>query len=209
MALFKKSRTLVEGPFPAQGHPHLVSDLIPEHHQHLPMLRVFLPVCREIDELARWSDFVSLNDESASLEWSDVVERVREYRPRIQEFAPATGELDVDTQVALVEAIGSINLSSLRWMGYPEAPRMGRPVRVFGDDYYPSALEPSDLEIGRRIPEFAWDASGRIAWGSRLYGDSFVVAAEPEVAQRLHRDPRIDTVPVRVNFDVMPRSAGD
>lgn len=209
MALFKKSRALFESPFPEQGHPHLVNDLIPEHHQHLPMLRVFLPVAREIDELARWSEFVSLDDKTASLEWSDVVEQVREDRPWIQEYAPAMGELDAGTRAALIDAIDSINLSSLRWMGYPEAPRTRKPVRVFGDEYYPSTARASDLEIGRRIPEFAWDDSGRLAWGARLYGDSFVVAAEPEVVQRLHCDPRIDTVPVRVNFDVMPRSAGD
>lgn len=209
MALFKKSRALFKSPFPEQGHPRLVSDLIPEHHQHLPMLRVFLPVCREIDELARWSEFVSLDDETASLAWWDVVEQAREDRPCVQEYAPATGEVDAETQGALVDAIGSINLSSLRWVGYPERLRTRKPVRVFGDDYYPSTVRPSDLEIGRRIPEFAWDDGGRVAWGARLYSDSFVVAAEPEVVQRLHRDPRIDTVPVRVGFDVMPRSAGD
>lgn len=127
MAHFKRSRALFENPFPEQGHPHLVSDLIPEHHQHLPMLRVFLPVYREIDELARWSEFVSLDDETASLEWSDVVEQVREDRPWIQDYSPAMGELDAGTRVALVDAIGSINLSSLRWMGYPEGPRTRNP----------------------------------------------------------------------------------
>lgn len=209
MALFKMSRAPFESPFPEQGHPHLVSDLIPEHHQHLPMLRVFLPVCREIDELARWSVFVSLDDETASLEWSAVVEQAREDRPWVQEYAPATGELDAETQGALVDAMGSINLSSLRWIGYRVGLRTRKTVRVFGDDYYPSTVRPSDLEIGRRIPEFAWDEGGRVAWGARLYGDSFVIAAEPDVVQRLHCDPRIDTVPVRVGFDVMPRSAGD
>lgn len=173
------------------------------------MLRVFLPVCRELDDLVRWSDFMPLDHETASLEWRQVVEQARGDHPWITDFAPATGELDVHTRAALVDAVGSFDLSSLRWMGYGEGLRTRHPVRVFGTDYYRSTTRVSSLETERRIPEFAWDNIGEVAWGARLYGDSFVIAANPDISRRLHCDPRIDTIAVRKKIDIMPRSAGD
>ncbi|MGM1016787.1 MAG: hypothetical protein ACQEW8_04535 [Actinomycetota bacterium] len=195
--------------FPAQGQPRFASDLISEDHKHLPMLRVLLPVGTENDDLARWSAFVPLENAPAALEWWQVVERAREDQPHITEFFPATGELDAETHAALVDALGPMELSSLRWTGYGQDIRTRKLVGVFDTEYSPSAIRVANLEVERRIPEFAWDRRGRVAWGARLYGDSFVVAATPEIVRKLHSDPRIDTISIRRDVDVMPRSAGD
>lgn len=195
--------------FPARGEPRFASDLISEDHKHLPMLRVLLPVGTENDDLARWSAFVPLENAPAALEWWQVVERAREDQPHITEFFPATGELDGETHAALVDALSPVELSSLRWTGYGEEIRARHRVRVFDTEYCVSTVRVADLEVERRIPEFAWDPRGDVAWGARLYGDSFVVAATPEIVRKLHSDSRVDTIPVRRGVDIMPRSAGD
>lgn len=208
-------------PLPEHGHPHLVSDLISERHRHLPMLRVLLPVCREIgggrQELIRWSAFLPLEGETAGLAWNEVVERSHGRHPEIRECAPATGELDEGTVVALRDAVGPARLHALRWLGYGAGLHAPEPVRVFDDEYAADTISALALEADdasphrppRRIPEFAWDDTGDVAWGARLYGDSFVIAARPDIIESLHRDPRIDTIPVRRRAEVMPPSAGD
>ncbi|MCR2814701.1 hypothetical protein [Microbacterium jiangjiandongii] len=102
-----------------------------------------------------------------------------------------------------------MRLRCLRWTGYGEAARTSTSRRVFGGEYFEDDLRASDVVAGRRVPEFAWDAAGRLAWGTRLFPDSLIVAAEPALFRQLHNDPRLDVVSVRVERDVLPPSAGD
>ncbi|KAA9157994.1 hypothetical protein F6B41_04340 [Microbacterium lushaniae] len=118
------------------------------------------------------------------------------------------GRPDETAAEALRDAIGDLPLRCLRWVGYGEVPT-DPSVRVFGEDYSPADLVPADLEAGRRIPEFAWDAEKRMAWGGRLYPDSLIVAAELSIFRQLRNDPRLDSVSVRVERDILPGSTGD
>lgn len=194
-------------PLPPDGQPHFASDLIIADHQQLPMVRVLLPVCDEEGGLSRWSDFVSLDGEPASISWSQIVDKKRRSLPGIVDYSASTGELDFRTRAALLDAIGDTPLNTLRWGGYQgKAPRRNA-RRVFDSDYYPAVECISTLQVDERIPEFAWNA--RLSWGARLYGDSFVVAAPSDVIDSLIADARVDVLSVRKGIDVMPRSAGD
>lgn len=132
-----------------------------------------------------------------------------EEEPSIRGLVSCMGELDEETAKALRDAIGSIELQCLRWMGYAEAPRTSSPRRVFGEEYFEAHLSPDDVKAGRRVPEFAWDAEQRLAWGGRIYPDSLILAAELSIFRQLINDPRLDTVSVRADRDELPRSAGD
>ena len=81
--------------------------------------------------------------------------------------------------------------------------------RCTGEDHFEADLVPADVQAGRRIPEFAWDADKRLAWGGRLYPDSLIVAAESSIFRQLRDDPRLDSVSVRVDRDILPGSTGD
>ena len=186
---------------------------IPSTHRGLPMLRLFLPFrdpsLDESENIVRWSRYVSLEDHSASLDWFEATAEIAEDEPSIRGLVSCMGELDEETATALRDAIGTVKLQCLRWMGYAEAPRTNSPRRVFGDEYFEAHLSPDDVTAGRRVPEFAWDADQRFAWGGRLYPDSLIVAAEPSIFRQLMNDSRVDTVSVRADRDLLPWSAGD
>jgi hypothetical protein len=118
------------------------------------------------------------------------------------------GQPDEATTEALRDVIGDQQLRCLRWVGYGEVPT-DPSVRVHGEDYFGADLAPADVEAGRRLPEFAWDADTRLAWGGRLYPDSLIVAAELSTFRQLRNDPRLDSVSVRADRDLLPGSAGD
>lgn len=190
------------------GWTMLAREFVPASHRHLPMMRVFLPFHDRRGEVVPWSRYVPVEEHSASLNWFDAADAVAEEEPAVRDLTSCMGELDELTATALREGIGDIALRCLRWIGYGEA-HTDSPTRVFGEDYAGAPLTPDDVRAGRRIPEFAWDADARLAWGGRLYPDSLIVAAELPVFRRLRNDPRLDTVSVIPDRDILPASAGD
>ena len=188
-------------------------DFIPSTHRGLSMLRLYLPfrdpTFDEGKNIVRGSRYVSVEDHSASLDWFEATAGIAEEQPSVRGLVSCMGVLDEETANALREAIGVVELQCLRWMGYGEAPHTRSPRRVFGEEYFQARLSLDDVKAGRRIPEFAWDAGRRLAWGGRLYPDSLIVAAEPPIFRQLIKDPRLDTVSVRADRDDLPPSAGD
>lgn len=197
----------VRGPFPEHGDGVLARDFIPESHRHLPMLRVFLPLHDRLGKPVRWSKYIVLND--ATLDWFELVDRVAADRPEVHELVPGRGVLDAVTAEALREAVGDMSLHCLRWVGYWGNPQTESPVRVYQNEYAHTALHNEELREGQRIPEFAWDDERLFAWGARLYPDSLVVAAEVEKFRQLRNDPRLDTVSIAPEYDILPSSSGD
>ena len=177
------------------------------------MLRLYLPfrdpALEYGKDIARWSQYVALEDHSASLDWFEATTGIVEEHPSVRDLVSCMGELDEETAKALRDAIGVVELQCLRWMGYGEAPHTSSPRRVFGEEYFEARLSPDDVRAGQRVPEFAWDTEGRLAWGGRLYPDSLIVAAELPIFRQLINDPRIDTASVRADRDELPPSAGD
>lgn len=157
----------------------------------------------------RWSEYVSLDDESAALTWWEVVDRRAGERPDIRDLRPCRGELDAVTAAALADAVGDLELTCFRWTGYGGSAVAGDSVRVMGNDFVRAPLRRTDLRAGEWLPEFAWDDGGTLAWGARLYPDSLIVAGDLERVQRLHADPRVDTIAVRPATDPLPLSSGD
>lgn len=196
--------------FPEAGRGKFAREFIPSTHQHLPMLRVYLPLQSDDDSgIVRWSRYVDVEEQAASMDWFEATARIAEEQPAVRELASCMGELDGPTADALREAIKDIPLRCLRWAGYGETPHDARTTRVLGEAYFEARLGHDDVRSGRRVPEFAWDAAGRLAWGARLYPDSLIIAAELPIFRQLRNDPRLDTATVRVERDVLPRSAGD
>lgn len=83
------------------------------------------------------------------------------------------------------------------------------PCRGVLDEYAHTALNNEDVREGQRVPEFAWDDERLFAWGTRLYPDSLVIAAEVEKFRQLRNDPRLDTVFIAPERDILPSSSGD
>ena len=192
-----------------EGHGRLAREFIPESHRDLPMVRILLPARDDRDAPVRWSEYVVPHDELASLDWWTVVDRNAEERPEIRELIPCRGELDAATLEALADAIGDAELMSLRWLGYAGNPFTDEPVRVLGNDFLPASLHRGDLQVGERVPEFVWDEDATIAWGTRLYPDSLIMAGGIARIRRVNADPRLDTIIVRPEQDVLPPSSGD
>lgn len=182
-------------------------DFVPASHRDLPMLRVYLPFIDRDGNSVRWSQYVNVDEHPASLNWFEARQHLAASQPKVRELVSCMGVLDSSTAEALRDAIGDTTLRCLRWVGYGEVPTHS-PVRVHGEDYFAADLTPADVEAGRRVPEFAWDAEIRLAWGGRLYPDSLIIAAEPTIFRQLRNDPRLDSASVRAD-DVLPGSAGD
>ncbi|MBP2437122.1 hypothetical protein [Microbacterium amylolyticum] len=71
----------------------------------------------------RWSEYVSLDEELATLDWWwDVVDRAAPDHPEIRDITPCMGELDAVTAEALRDVMDDVELSALRWKGYSENP---------------------------------------------------------------------------------------
>ncbi|WP_203580703.1 hypothetical protein [Microbacterium hibisci] len=196
------------------GCPTAARSYIPRSHRALPMLRLYLPFRDPSlptgDDVVRWSRFVDVEEQPASLSWFEVADRVAEEKPEVRDLVASMGVLDDDTAQALRDAIGDRALRCLRWVGYAgETPFTDAPVRVHGEDYFEADLTPDDVRAEHRIPEFAWDADGCLAWGALLYPDSLVIAAELPLFRQLRNDPRVDTATLRPDRDAMPPSAGD
>jgi hypothetical protein len=195
--------------FPAEGHGSFARDLIPVTHRHLPMVRVLLPLLDGRGRPVRWSTFMSPTEVLASVTWWEVAERAAEDQPGVLDLRPAGGELDDTTAGALAEFVGAGTFNALRWTGYGEA-EMGDAshATIYGEEYLLARTDRTELVGGSRLPEFAWDDAGRFAWGTRLYPDSLVLAADLGRIQWAHADPRLDTTIVRP-ADVFPPSAAD
>lgn len=190
------------------GWHTLARDFVPVSHRDLPMLRVYLPFKDRDGHFVRWSKYVDVEEHTASLNWFEATGPLAEEQPAIRKLVSCMGQPDASTAEALRDAIGDLPLRCLRWVGYGEVPTEPS-VRVFGEDYFEADLVPADVEAERRLPEFAWDADNRLAWGGRLYPDSLIVAAEVSIFRQLRNDPRLDSVSVRADRDVLPGSTGD
>ncbi|MFC8679960.1 hypothetical protein ACFT30_00455 [Microbacterium ureisolvens] len=189
------------------GWRTLARDFIPASHRDLPMLRVYLPFIDRADKVVRWSRYVDVEEHPASLDWFEATQQIVAEHSELGDLVSCMGRLDESTAEALRDAIGEVALRCLRWVGYGEVPTDSS-VRVHGEDYFAADLTPADVQAGRRVPEFAWDAENRLAWGGRLYPDSLIVAAELPIFRQLRNDPRLDSMSVRAE-DVLPGSVGD
>src|SRR6218665_3579717 len=82
-------------------------------------------------------------------------------------------------------------------------------TRYATEHYTLRTFDPTKLREGMQLPEFCWDDAGAFVWGGGLYPDSFIIAAEQRLYRQFSHDPRLDTVEVIPNRDVLPVSSGD
>ena len=83
------------------GGRNAIADFVPMSHRRLPMLRLYLPfrdpTLPDGTDAVRWSRYVDVEEESASLSWFVVADRVVEHDPSVRDVVPCMGELDDDT----------------------------------------------------------------------------------------------------------------
>lgn len=185
----------------------LAIDFVPARYRAHRAVRLLLPFRDAAGASVAWSRFLPADAAlSASLGWHELLERAGQSPDH---FAAATGVLDEQTAAALGELVTGLQMTCLRWSGYATQAAVRDAVDIDGQRYSRAPLDAGDLVAGARIPEFAWDAQSRLAWGGRLYPDSVVIAADLDHFRRLHGDDRITVASVRTERDVLPPSAGD
>ncbi|WP_146066058.1 hypothetical protein [Cryobacterium sp. Y82] len=196
----------------------LARDLLPPQYRTLPMLRLFLPFFDATGRAQRWSSFlVNESELTASVSWFEVWDRYADERgASASPPEPSRGYIDPVTAQAVNEALHQLGpttvLHCLRWAGYAPYNSSGLLMRRLNEDYVPYDLPVSKfVQFSRedRVPEFANDDEGRFAWGTFLYPDSVIIAADVDVYRHLVNDVRLDTVSIVHARDILPVSSGD
>jgi len=187
----------------------LARDFIASSHRDIPMLRFFLPHLTD-SGVFRWSEALPRGEElTGSVCWSEVSNRFTDRGGKLPlTLQPCGGMVDANTANALRETLDGLTLTGAWWIGYADAIRHGSRWNE-DSDYTLRTFDPTKLREGMQLPEFCWDDAGTFAWGGRLYPDSFIVAAEQRLYHQFSNDPRLDTVEVTPNRDVLPVSSGD
>lgn len=195
----------------------LARDLVPPQYRALPMLRLFLPVVDAKGIAQRWSSYLVDGTElTGSISWFEVWDRYAEARGASgNPPEPSRGHVDPLTAHAVNQALHQLGPTNvvrcLRWAGYAPQDHSGPLTRRLNDDYIPYDLPVSEfIQSSRddRVPEFAHDDAGRFAWGTFLYPDSVIIAADVDVYRHLLNDVRLDTVSIVHARDILPISSG-
>jgi hypothetical protein len=185
------------------------------------MLRLFFPLIDTNDRARRWSSYLADGMELAgSTDWFELWDRHAESERSVEPAPiPARGRLDpltarAFTDALMLQASPDTVLHCLCWEGYGSvSPDSGGPtVHQFGHDFVSSDLTIRQLmqkATSDRIPEFAHDDLGNFAWGTNLYPDSLIIASAEPIYRALINDPRLDTVTIRKQSDLLPVSSGD
>lgn len=196
----------------------LAREYIPENFRQLNMLRLFLPARGKDDGPQHWSTLLLEGEElTGSSDWNELYARSMQGQPAKEPPQAAMGLLDPPRAAALKELLlhrlGEEAPFAIRsWSGYAET--SGGPERseFDGREYLHETLTLRDL-LNRaqndRIPDFGHALDGRFAWGSNLYPDSLIIAADPELFRAFFKDPRLEVVSIVEHRDVLPWSSGD
>lgn len=196
----------------------LAADYIPAPYQHLPILRLFLPAVDEHERPVLWSSLLLDDDQlTGSSDWNELYERFDAGRPTTDRPQAAMGCLDDDRFSALKSILfPRLGVDALfqthSWTGYAVA-GAGPESSVFNGQEYLHETLPLHQALTRastnRIPDFGNDLHGAFAWGSNLYPDSLVIAAESEIFKAFFNDQRLEAVSIVKHRDVLPLSSGD
>lgn len=196
----------------------LAQDLVPANYLHLRLLRLFLPAVDSHGRPRHWSALLPEGDElDASADWNELYSRVAHDRPGEDWPRAAMGVLDTVRATAFKELLyptlgAETELLTKTWSGY--APdNAGLESSFFGEQEYQhetlTLREVLERAAHDRIPDFGHDFAGRFAWGSNLYPDSLVIAADPEIFRAFFTDPRLEVASIAQHRDISPASSGD
>lgn len=188
--------------------------LIPATHEGLRRLRLFFPGRLDDDSLPWQSLLTSSGELPPDADWHELRQAALEVEqfPTLAAAAPPTGRLGFTEAAALQDAIGMLadpRMTCLHWRGYEQQPDItGNTTVIDGNIYTEAPLTAEDLTEGRYLPSFAWDNHGALAWGSRPYPDSMVIAARDDIFRALHQNADIETVSI-THTTILPPSAAD
>lgn len=196
----------------------LAREFIPAEYRGLHMLRLFLPARGTNDRAQRWSDLLYVGDElSGSSDWNELYSRFAQDHPGKDWPQAAMGLLDPPRAAAFEELLiprlgADATFRTRTWSGHaPQHP--GSETSVFdGREYQHESLDLRQVLARartKRIPDFGHDLAGRFAWGSNIYPDSLIIAAEPEIFRAFFNEPRLEVVSIVEHRDILPASSGD
>ncbi|KFF58758.1 hypothetical protein JF66_16195 [Cryobacterium sp. MLB-32] len=196
----------------------LARDLLPARYRALPIVRLFLPAFDADGNAQRWSSYLVNGTElTGSTSWFDVWDRyVDQLGASASPPEPSRGFVDPVTAQAINDALQQLGptnvLHCLSWAGYAPHDHSGMLTRRLDDDYVPYDLPVREFiqsSPDDRVPEFANDDEGRFAWGTFVYPDSVIIAADIGIYRHLLNDVRLDTVSIVNARDILPVSSGD
>lgn len=196
----------------------LAREYIPENFRQLNMLRLFLPARGQDDGPQCWSPLLLEDEElTGSNDWNELYARPMQGQPAKEPPQAAMGLLDPPRAAALKELLrhrpGAEAPFAIR-SGSGSAETSGGPEHsdFDGREYLHETVTLRDL-LNRaqndRIPDFRHALDRRFAWGSNLYPDSLIIAADPELFRAFFKDPRLEAVSIVEHRAVLPRSSGD
>lgn len=192
----------------------LARDYITEDFHSLRLLRLFLPTHDRLDEPQRWSEILPAGVELAgSTDWNELwsahsLEHADAELPR----APL-GTLDLSTAQALGEILIAhfgprYPLHTRSWVGRARAfPPDATSSSFDGHEFVHEILGIEEViasAMRDQVPEFVEDPFKTFAWGTCLYPDSLIIAAEPVLFRALHQDPRLEAVSIMSHRDILP-----
>ena len=192
----------------------LTRNYIGEEFAALRMLRLFLPARDSFDLPLSWSSMLPVGSElTASVDCNEIVTAyLAEHPGAVLPQAPL-GRLGRDTATALGEILGpwvstSSFLHARSWVGYSAPFTDGASTSFFdGREFLHEDIRLAEIifrGVRDQVPAFVEDPQGSFAWGTGLYPDSLIVAAEPELFTALHQDPRLEVVSINSSHDVLP-----
>lgn len=205
--------------YPPEEHMGMLArDYIPSSYRHLNMLRLFLPARDENERPRYWAELLYEGEElNGSSDWNELYSRLAHDRPGEDRPRAAMGMLDTARATAFKEllfpTLGAENeILTKTWSGY--APdNAGPDSTFFGEQEYQhetlTLREVLQRAAHDRIPDFGHDFAGRFAWGSNLYPDSLVIAADPDIFRAFFTDPRLEVASIVRHRDFLPASSGD
>lgn len=196
----------------------LARDLVPADYRRLHLLRLFLPAVDSHGRPRPWSALLPEGEElDASADWNELYSRFAQEHPDEDWPTAARGLLDAPRAAALEDLLlprfgPEAPFATKTWVGY--APGSAGPASSVRDgrEYLHETLSLRELLNRARtdsIPDFGHDAEGRLAWGSNLYPDSLVIAADPGLFRAFFHEPHLEVASIRQHRDILPASSGD
>lgn len=191
--------------FPDEFDDSLVpaESLIPSTHQHLGIVRLFLPYAYQGQgnsdpKSVRWSELQLARSGFSTLYADDnfmtyLVPALPGFEGKFTHKDDDSAVLDTDTLAALNDATKTFGrLHGFQWADLDATPAVEERVELFGTDYDRFEFNGGAIPPPFRLPQFVVDENRQFAWGAHLFPDSIWIAAPSLICDQLLSDPRVD-----------------
>lgn len=177
--------------------------LIPRSHNHLGVVRLFLPYeYRDHNSgttrIVRWSELELARSGTKTIDadaefFNYTFPALDEYRGTFLHKDDDPGLVDPRTLAVLNEVSRPFGrLHGFHWAELDATPKVEERIVIHGSNYDRFEFMGGSIDPKFRLPQFVVDENGEFAWGANLYPDSILIAAPGDICDLLLSDPRID-----------------